>query len=679
MRAAPFFSVLLGDSQSYDAWAQRIAGGDWLGNEVFYQAPLYPYVLGAVYSVAGHDLWIARLCQAGVGSLSCVLLALAGARLFSRPVGIVAGFVLALYAPAIFFDALVQKSTLNVFLLCLTLWIVARIVTGADRLTSWAALGVTLGCLALTRENALALAAVVLAWIGIQYRALGPRRLALAAVFIAGLLAVLAPVAVRNTLVGGELHLTTMQFGPNFYIGNNPGADGTYRSLRYGRGSPEYERQDAVELAERATGRRLTPGEVSSFWTREALAYITTQPGDWLGLLVRKLALVANAVEVIDTESQATHAEWSTILRVTGYVGHFGVIVPLAALGVWLTWGQRQRLWLLYAMGLTYAGTLLVFYVFARYRFPLVPLVVLFAAAAIAELPRFLRVGSPLRLASGAVLVGVFAILCNWPMLSEDLMRAVTEHNLGTALQAEGRLDVATGHYRRAIQLQPDYAPAYSNLGTALRQQGRLDEAVSQYRTALRLVPNYAEAHYNLANALAALGRPDEAVPHYRRALELGPDAADIYNNLGIALATEGRLDDAMAEFRAALRLDPASVEAHSNLGGLLATTGATDEAVRHLREALRLRPDHAPAHYELANVLLTRGDLAEAIAEYRRALDIEPASPETHNNLGFALASQDRLDEAFVHFERALEIDPSFADARNNLMALRAREAREP
>ena len=78
-----------------------------------------------------------------------------------------------------------------------------------------------------------------------------------------------------TTSVGGGFYLTTSQFGPNFYIGNNPHADGTYLSLRFGRGAPEFERQDATELAERALGRTLSPAEVSSYWTDRALDFIT--------------------------------------------------------------------------------------------------------------------------------------------------------------------------------------------------------------------------------------------------------------------------------------------------------------------------------------------------------------------------------------------------------------------
>ena len=77
IRDAPFFSILMGDSRAYDEWAQRIARGDWLGHDVFYQAPLYPYLLGTMYAIAGRDLFVVRVGQAVMGSLSCVLLALA--------------------------------------------------------------------------------------------------------------------------------------------------------------------------------------------------------------------------------------------------------------------------------------------------------------------------------------------------------------------------------------------------------------------------------------------------------------------------------------------------------------------------------------------------------------------------------------------------------------------------
>src|SRR5262245_34147012 len=165
IRHAPFFTLLMGDSRGYDQWARRIADGDWIGTDVFYQAPLYPYFMGAIYTVAGHDVLAVRLCQAVLGSVSCALIAHAAWRLFSRRAGIIAGFILALYAPAIFFDGLVQKTALDAFLTCLAIWIISGlIVWPVTSWRSWMALGATMGALSLTRENALILIAVIGVW-----------------------------------------------------------------------------------------------------------------------------------------------------------------------------------------------------------------------------------------------------------------------------------------------------------------------------------------------------------------------------------------------------------------------------------------------------------------------------------------------------------------------------------
>src|SRR4029453_704703 len=122
----------MGDAQRYHEWARRIAGGEWIGRDVFYQAPLYPYFLGVVYAIAGHHLLIVRVLQAVLGSLACVFLALAGEGFFSPrdpAVGRRGGLMLALYAPGIFFDGIIQKSTLDVFVICLALWLLTRTET----------------------------------------------------------------------------------------------------------------------------------------------------------------------------------------------------------------------------------------------------------------------------------------------------------------------------------------------------------------------------------------------------------------------------------------------------------------------------------------------------------------------------------------------------------------------
>ncbi|MEZ5416016.1 MAG: tetratricopeptide repeat protein [Vicinamibacterales bacterium] len=668
MSATPFASVLLGDAGGYDAWARRLAAGDWVGTDVFYQAPLYPYFLGVVYSLFGGDPVTARVVQAVVGATSAAMLALAATWLFSARVGLIAGLILALYAPAIFLDGLLQKSVLDVFFVSAVVLALAAVLTGGSaRRRWWLVLGLAAGALALTRENALVLVVVLAGWIWWTRPAGAGSRRALAA-FVAGVVLVLAPVAVRNYAAGGGLYLTTSQFGPNFYIGNNPSADGSYQSLRFGRGSPEFERADATELAERATGRTLAPAEVSAYWRDRALAFITGDPAAWLRLMGRKALLLVNATEAIDTESQESYAEWSWPLKALGWLTHVGVLLPLAVLGVWATWDQHRRLAIFLWLAAALAASTLAFYVFARYRYPLVPLLVLFAAPAVAAWPR-LRAAwrTPAAVAAIATALALGAV-AHVPLLASDRSRAITETNLGTALYEQGRYDEAIARFRRALDAEPAYVPAFNNLGVALRAAGRTDDAIRTYREGLAIRDDYPDLHYNLANALIAIDRPDEAAEHLRRATAGTPDSAGAHNNLGMALAAKGQLAEAAAEFQVAVALDPQSAGAHRNLGNALAAVGRDTEALEHLTRATTLAPADAETHYDLGVFLLERDRNAEAVSAFTAALAARPGYAAAHNNLGIALGSLGDFARAIAQFEEALRLQPGFEDAARNL-----------
>jgi len=610
IRSSPFFDTLLGDARAYDEWARRIAAGEWIGREVFYQAPLYPYFLGTLYAIFGRDLTTVRVAQAILGSSACVLLALAARRLFSvdhsggpvppERVGLVAGLMLALYAPAIFFDGLLQKTTLDVFFMCAALALTARIECGlrnADRGMPrlWLTLGAVMALLALTRENALALVVVLLGW------ALWKFSFRSAAALVVGVAIVLLPVGIRNRVVGGEFLLTTSQFGANFYMGNNPLADGTEASLRAGRGTAEYEREDATQLAEYAAGRRLTPAEVSSYWAGRAFAFIRSQPGAWLMLTAKKAALLVNRTEWLDTEAQESYAEWSWLLRVLAWIGNFGVLVPLAVLGVIATWQRRSNLWIVYALALVYAASVVAFYIYARYRFPLVPFLVLFAAAGCGAVRGGAFFSSPRQWATPLIGAAAAAAVANWPLLSSDIQRAVTENNLGAALQDDGRLSDAAAHYRRATEIRPEYPPPYNNLGVALAAEGKESEAVAAYRRASTLDATYADPHYNLANALLRQDQPQPATQEFERAIALAPPSPDVFNNFGVALAQQGRMEDALKQFERVLRLDPDSAKGHRNAGNALVALNRVDEGIAHLRRAVELAPAEADFRRDLA------------------------------------------------------------------------------
>ena len=226
----PFYEIPIMDARAYDAWAQRIAAGDWLGQEAFYQAPAYPYLLAVFYWGLGHNLDLIHAAMTIIGSLACPILYFATRILFGWKAGLVAGILLAIYPPAIFFDGLIGKQSLGLLLTTLLLFSLlhfqrrprGRAVLGA---------GVLLGFLALTREHALIFAPMIPLWIlwrfsGAQGRS--GKAWVWVATFVLGVLLILGPVLTRNWVVGNTFALTTAQLGPNFFIGNNPEATGLY-------------------------------------------------------------------------------------------------------------------------------------------------------------------------------------------------------------------------------------------------------------------------------------------------------------------------------------------------------------------------------------------------------------------------------------------------------------------
>jgi len=581
---------------------------------------LYPYFLGVLQFVFGHNLWLIRFLQIILGALACGLIYRVGERLFSRSAGIAAGLIMAFYAPAIFYDGLIEKSILDLTLLSLVLFIFVSVAD--ERWFKWLGCGAVIGLLGLSRENALILVPVVAAWIIVRHRegalALRARWLG---VFLAGVLVILLPVGLRNLLVGGEFKLTTSQFGANFYIGNNPAADGTYGSIRDGIAETQLEGADAKRLAERAAGHSLTPGQVSNYWLARAREYISAQPLEWAKLLGFKWLLVWNAREIEDSDDFYIYQNWSWLLALLSWFSHFGVLAPLACVGVFLTLRQWRQLWLLYAMVVALAASVAVFYVFGRYRYPLVPLLALFAGAGFVEAWRLWRQQAWRTLAPALVLALGAAALVNWPLQKTAGAGAAGYNNLANALAKQGKLDAAIKTAEQALQVDPDYAIAHYNLGNLYVQRGGFDEAKRHLEAALLRLPNYAEAHSNYGQLLAEGGDLTKGMEHFHKAIALNPSLARAHLNLAVALAKSGRMAEAEAPLQRAAALSPEAAEPVYYLGSIYAAQNRYAEAEAAFNRAVQLRPDFAPAHQSLAQLLAAQGRTVQAQQHHQEAL----------------------------------------------------------
>jgi tetratricopeptide (TPR) repeat protein len=229
--------------------------------------------------------------------------------------------------------------------------------------------------------------------------------------------------------------------------------------------------------------------------------------------------------------------------------------------------------------------------------------------------------------------------------------------SIGSILCQQGRLDEGIANFRKALDIDPDYAEAHSNLGEVLALHGSTDRAIAEFQRAVEINPAYAEAHFNLGKALADRGRLDEAMMHYQKVVAIQPNSG-AHNYLGLALVARNRPQEALAHYQMALKISPDDVESQKNLAWLRAT--CSEASLRNSAEAVKLaeradrlsggkRPDVLDT---LAAAYAAAGWFNEALTTARKALDL--ARQQNHRTLAEALQSRIKLYEAGKPYRQA-------------------------
>jgi tetratricopeptide (TPR) repeat protein len=227
--------------------------------------------------------------------------------------------------------------------------------------------------------------------------------------------------------------------------------------------------------------------------------------------------------------------------------------------------------------------------------------------------------------------------------------------------------------YTATLQKNPGCWMAHYNLGIVLSEQGKSDAAIDHYRRAVELRPDYAEAHYNLGRLLVEKGHLEDAIAHYEKAAAINPRDAEAQNNLGVTLFGIGRADEAIAHYQKAIQMQPDYAEASCNLANALIAKGDLDGAIARYTVCLAAVTDQEEARYNLASALLRRGRIDDAIIQYQKVLEVHPDSADAHANLGSAWLAKRRFHDAITEYKKALQLSPENLAALSNLAWLLA------
>jgi len=206
--------------------------------------------------------------------------------------------------------------------------------------------------------------------------------------------------------------------------------------------------------------------------------------------------------------------------------------------------------------------------------------------------------------------------------LEDVISQSVSWNGLGKVYASQGRMREAAKAYKRAIQLDSNYAAAWHGLGYVYANLGRMEEAINAYEKAIHLDDEFAASWNNLGNVYKAQGRIEEAIEAYKRAIALDSSYASVWSNLGGAYRYMGRIGEALSAYEKSIELDANNAALWSNLGYLYLTLGREAKASKALERAVELVGPGVYAPWVNLGILHYRqGEIEAGHASFREAL----------------------------------------------------------
>jgi 4-amino-4-deoxy-L-arabinose transferase-like glycosyltransferase len=585
----PFFFSPIIDAQGYDSQARALLTKGMFAL-TFDQAPLYTLFLAANYFLFGHGYLAPRIVQCLMGAASCVMVQRLGGRLAGRTAGVMAGFAGALYGPLVFYETDLLREVLVIFLALAVLLCLLRSDEGG-RLRWVAAAGFLMGLSLITRENVLLFLPVAAAWLSFRAHRPPKNRWLAPAVFVLLAMLPVVPVTMRNYLSTGAFVPISSQAGMNFFIGNSADSE-RLTGLQPGI---EWERMANAPRAE--LGEDASPDAYNAWFFQRAFRDIAAAPGAWVTKLVKKAWLVFAAEELDPNNDINLYRGESWLLRVLIFrLGPlwfpFGLVAPFFVLGA-VTRKPSASAWLILGFIAAYATSLVLYHVRARYRLPIVPVMLPFAAAGALWVAEQWKVRNAKALAAGLLGVLAVAVLVNAPIADVAFAhRFPTHYMLGKSWLIAGEDAKAVQEFERALNAHEDFAGLRHDYGNSLVRLGREDEGLRQTELAVALAPDSASYRKDLGQLYRRKGERLQA--RARELMQKDPASAE-----GMADVRESwrLLRGAIKEFETAEELDPFDVTIVHDLAFLHEMAG--DEAAFRQRleefiERARNKPELA-------------------------------------------------------------------------------------
>jgi 4-amino-4-deoxy-L-arabinose transferase-like glycosyltransferase len=479
------------------------------------------------------------------GVFTCLFIYFIGRDLANRTIGLLSCLIAALYKPFIFVNITILKESLGLFLFSATVFLFISLLKDTDTSAvkretrgdlpediykKWARsygkilfLGISAGLLINVRQNCIVLLPVFplfLLW-RIYRKAFSAQKMALTvSVFLAGMFLAISPFLMHNYHTTGEFTAAPAG-GFNLYLANNlANPYPYYRPVSFATSVPAEQAIQFIIEASRRAGKKLSPAEASSFWTREVIETARKHPGALARKLGQKTLALFNQFEAEDNYDLGFTSRFVPFFRLPFFA--FWFVFPLGMAWMVLSIRKSEQTLALGVVVLIYALTLIAFFSNMRIRIPLLVILIPYAAMGGEMVYRILK--KKILPAEGRPYLIVFAVLTAIVFLpvtgTGDLTAHYNTHAIN--LSSKGFDNEAIKYWQASSAMNRPYS-AYANLSLAGMHYQRNDFSRGNFY--LNKIPDdsfAAAGKYELlGNGLLKQRQIDQAISAFEKSLQI--------------------------------------------------------------------------------------------------------------------------------------------------------------
>lgn len=650
----PFFDTILSvyDHYNFDEGAKSFAKGDWLAlspNNSY--SPLYKYFLGIIYWIFGRNFYVVYGIQFALGALGSVFIYLIGRHLFDKRVAFIAYLSFAFYSNEIIYEGIILRASFITFLGILTFYLLLKLQE-APTPPKLVCSALALSLFFQSRPNTfLCLPFVILFLHWYVFKEMTwERKLKSWLQFMVPLVLSLIPLLVQCYLVHGKFVFYDSS-GPTAFLAGNfidyPGVG--------------FDSSLLTHFQEKFNLTGFSP-----------VAFIFQQlwddPLGFVGMYFRKIYFFLNDLEAASNLSIYLYLESSKLLP--NLLSHFSIFSSLGLIGVVLAIRNREKLFLLYSFLGCLILSVVLFHVVSRFRVPVTPFFILFAAYAVGRAINWM--GQKKFKSLGIVAIVFVSLLYGFRVPENQVVIRYVDYcnwSLGYYGVGEKWFDL-----EKAEKYGIDCWDAERRTFVDHQSKGGLDMIYKLYayyllknnderageilKRAILIKPLDAELYRMLANVEEKGGKIEKAIRHLHISTLADPsDPAPLRNLIQLYYKSDRDPGKILASLKAILPLENNPDKLKKVQQEISRLTVSTQEKINQI-DPLKVR---ARKSFVEKNWFL-------AVDEYKK-LNVYNSSDE---NLlieqGISYENIGKKEEALIAFYDALLINPKSAELNRNL-----------